>query len=199
MKRVVMFGLVGLLLVGVLACKSTSSGGQTSTSGVDIKITNRSPDDICYVLISPSAEDMWGEDQLGEDTVIAPGESQVFSMDDDTYDVQVETCNEEVMLTAAQISRDTTLTVGERGADVRLVLVNESYEDICYVFISPSSGSDWGEDRMGEVESIAPDMARIFYVEPDVYDLQARDCDANVLVEEFEVDLSDDLTWNIGD
>jgi hypothetical protein len=199
MKRSVVVALVGLLLVTALACGPLSSGRGSSSSGVDITITNRSPDDICYVLISPSSDEGWGEDQLGDDTVIAPGESQVFNMDDDTYDVQVETCNEEVMATAWEVDRDQTVTVGDRNADVRLVLVNGSNVEICYVLISPSSGDDWGEDWMGGMESVMPNGARIFYVEPDVYDLQALDCDEDVLVEEYEIDITDDLTWTVGD
>lgn len=199
MKRTVMYGLIGMMLVVSLACGFGSTGDRTSSGNVDIKVNNRSPDEVCYALISPSTEDSWGEDQLGENTVIAPGESRVFSMDAGTYDVQLETCHEEVMATAWGVARDQTVTIGDADADIRLVLVNASRAEICYVFISPSSGDDWGEDWMGEMESVAPNAARIFYVEPDVYDLQARDCDDTILTEELGIDLTADLTWTIGD
>lgn len=201
MKRSRLLMLVGLALALSLACSAIGGGdsGGASTSGVDIEIVNRSPDDICYVLISPSDSDAWGDDQLGSDERIAPGARKTFSMDDETYDVRVETCDQAAMMTAWEVSRDTTLTVGESGSTVRLLLSNESSSEVCYVFISPSTGDDWGEDWMGESETVQVGQLRVFYVEPDVYDLQASDCDGEPLTEEYEVDVTEDLTWTLND
>ena len=52
---------------------------------------------------------------------------------------------------------------------------------------------------MGEMESLQSGMMRLFYVEADAYDLQAADCDGDVLSEEYEVDLTEDLTWTLND
>jgi len=82
---------------------------------------------------------------------------------------------------------------------VRLMVSNDSDIEICYVFISPTTGDDWGDDWMGEMESLQPGMLRLFYVEPDVYDLQIVDCDDEVLTEEYEIDLTEDLTWTLED
>jgi hypothetical protein len=166
---------------------------------VDIEIVNRSPDDVCYVFISSSDSDAWGDDQLGENDRIAPGDSASFSMGEGTFDVRAETCDEAAMLSAWEISNDTTLTVGESRATVRLLMSNESSTEICYVFISPSSGDDWGEDRMGQNETVQTGQLRVFYVSPNTYDLQAADCEGAPLTEEYEVDLSDDLTWTLSD
>ncbi len=65
MKRSVLFALAGLVLVFSLACSALGGDGGSSTSGVDIEIDNRSPDEICCVLISSSDSDAWGDDQLG--------------------------------------------------------------------------------------------------------------------------------------
>lgn len=204
MRRSVLLGLVIVLLATGLACSSLplgggGNGGGASTGGVDIEIVNRSPDDVCYVLISPSSDDSWGDDRLGGDEMIGPGDRRTFNMDDDTYDVRVEDCGEAAMATAWEVSADTTVTVGRSGADRRLLLVNDSDAEICYVLISPSSGSEWGDDWMGDMESVPPGNSRIFYVEADTYDLQVLSCDEDVLVEEYEVDLTEDLTWTIGD
>ncbi len=198
MKRSVVFGLVLALLISGLACGLLPTRGRSSAGDMEIRVINNSPDAICYVLISPSDDDSWGDDWLGNTDVIEPGDNRVFTLEHDTVDLKVETCNEETMATLWEIDRDTTVTVGELGAVVRLVLLNDSSADICFVHISPPSADEWGEDWLGAGEGIYPGGRRIFYVRADWYDLQASDCDGTVLIEEFDVDLSDDLEWTVG-
>jgi len=50
---------------------------------------------------------------------------------------------------------------------------------------------------MGESETVMAGRTRIFYVRPGTYDMMARDCDDNVLAEEYDVDLSADKTWTL--
>ncbi len=201
MKRSVLFALVGLVLVFSLACAvlGGKDGGGSTSSGIDIEIDNRSPDSICYVLISPSDSDTWGGDQLDSEEIIAPGDSRTFNVDDGTYDVRVENCDEAAMATEWEISSDTTVKVGNSRNTVRLLISNESSTEVCYAFISPSSGDEWGDDQLGDSETIQPDQLRLFYVEPDIYDLQISDCDGETLTEEYEIDLTDDVTWTITD
>jgi hypothetical protein len=203
MRKRSLLSLVALLVMFGLACSSLGGGDRggssSATGGVDITVTNRSPDEICYVLISPSSSDSWGDDQLGGDETIGPGDSRVFSMDDDTYDLRAENCDEIPMATAWEISGDTTVTVGERGANTRLLIVNDSGTDVCYVFISPTTADDWGEDWMGDMEQLVAGESRLFYVDSGIYDLQVADCDGESLTEEYEVDLTEDLTWTLYD
>jgi len=103
------------------------------------------------------------------------------------------------MATAWEVDDDLSLIVGDPKATVRLLVVNNSDTEICYVYISPTSADEWGDDWMGSMESLPPGASRMFYVQPGVYDLQAADCDDNALAEEYEVDLTDDTTWTIGD
>jgi hypothetical protein len=197
MRRSVILWLVAVLAVTALACGGLSLGGRGSTSGVDIQIVNRSPDEVCYVLISPSDSDTWGEDRLADQDTIAPGGNTTISMPEGSYDVRVETCDEAVMATAWGVSSDFALTVGDSAARVRLVVDNQSGEEVCYVYVSPSSGTEWGDDRMGEMETIAPGDKRLFYVRADDYDLQVADCSGEPLIEEYDVDLRTDLTWTL--
>ncbi|MBN1247097.1 MAG: hypothetical protein JXC32_05525 [Anaerolineae bacterium] len=209
MKRSVLLSLVLALLAISLACNALAGGGGSDNGGgsqppvgsgdLEITVVNRSPDDICYVLISESSDDTWGDDQLGSDEMIKPGASRVFGMDAGTYDVRLETCDEAAMATAWEVSSDTTVTAGASGATVRLVVSNESTTEVCYVFISPTTAEDWGDDQMGEMESLQPDRLRVFYVEPGTYDLQVADCEGETLTEEYEVDLTEDLTWTLSD
>ena len=174
-----------------------SSGG--GSNDVTFTIVNRSPEDICYVLISPSDSDSWGDDQLGENDMISSGDRQTFTMPEGTYDIRVENCAEAAMVTAWEVSSDTTVTAGESGADVRLTVINDSSTEVCYIFISASNGDDWGDDWMGDMESLPPGGFRAFYVKAGTYDLQAADCDENSLIEEYEVDLQSDLDWTLHD
>lgn len=211
MKRSMLWSLVLLLVILSLACSALGGGGTSDTGNggdaapvvgagdLEITVVNRSPDDVCYVMISESDQDMWGEDRLGAEETIKPGANRVFGLDAGTYDVRLETCDEAGMATAWQVSRNTTLTVGASGATVRLLLNNESSVEVCYVLISPTTAESWGEDWLGEMETVQPDRRRIFYVEPGIYDLQVADCDGESLTEEYEVDLTDDLTWTVNE
>ncbi len=213
MKRSRLLSLAVLILLVSLACSALAGGSDgpsdpdvkatappaISSGDIDITIVNRSPDEVCYVLMSPSNDDEWGDDWLGGNETIDPGATRVFSLDSGTSDVRVESCDEAAMATAWEVSRDTTVTAGTSGAEVRLIIGNESNVEVCYVYISPTTGDDWGDDWMGEMESLQPGMLRVFYLEPDFYDLQAADCDGDVLTEEFEVDLTEDLTWTLDD
>jgi hypothetical protein len=196
MRRSAMMWLVAALLVTSLACASLSLGGG-STDGIDIRIVNRSPDEICNVLISPSDADSWGEDRLDDNETVPSGGSRTFSMPEGSYDVRAESCGEAVMATAWAVSRDLTLDVGESAARVRLLVDNQSDSEVCYVLLSPSSADDWGDDWMGEMESLPPGGLRMFYVKGDSYDLQVADCSGEILIEEYEVDLRTDLTWTL--
>ncbi|MEJ5312038.1 MAG: hypothetical protein WHX52_19910 [Anaerolineae bacterium] len=204
MKQRVVLLMVAALLMVSLGCslvtgRQSSGGGTASTSDFEIKVVNQSPDEVCYVLISSSDSDQWGDDWLGGEETIAPGDSKTFTVPAGQHDIQLETCDEAVVATGWYIENNTTITVGDPRATSRLFLDNTSDTEICYVFISSSGGDDWGEDLMGESETVQSGRTRIFYLRPGTYDLMARDCDDNVLAEEYNVDLSSDKTWTLSE
>jgi hypothetical protein len=61
-----------------------------------VTLINQSDVEICYVYFSPSDEDTWGEDWLGNDSV-PPGESRDIELPVGTYDVKAEDCDGEVI------------------------------------------------------------------------------------------------------
>jgi len=79
----------------------------------------------------------------------------------------------------------------------QLTLVNAGEETICYVFISPVSSESWGEDWLGAEEVIEPDMEIVFDVEPGAYDVQAMDCNGDVLDEVYDAFLEGRMEWTI--
>jgi len=191
--------LIGTLLVFALAC---TGGGitdppQPAERTVNIEIVNQSPYDICYVLISESDAEAWGDDWLGDAEMLPAGGSQKFAPGDGTYDVKVVTCNETTLATFWGISRDKTVTVGGRDL-VAIGLVNESNTEICFVYIADSTGDDWGNDWLGESESIlAQGGKRAFFVQPGTYALLAQDCDGNDLDTQDGVAISQEFIWRV--
>jgi hypothetical protein len=78
-----------------------------------------------------------------------------------------------------------------------IVLNNNSGQTICYVNISLSSDTTWGEDQLGSTETIGPGASRTFNVPADTYDLRALDCDEDQIAIEWEVVVSGSYAWNI--
>ncbi|MBN1487290.1 MAG: hypothetical protein JW981_06570 [Anaerolineae bacterium] len=195
MKRYFVF--VALMSLLLLACGG--AGGTTTSSPVEITISNQSPYDVCYVYISSEDSESWGEDQLGDQAIISPGESRSFERDPGTYDVLLKDCEEIPVESESGISRSSTITVG--GPDViALLLVNQTASEVWYVNISPSTNDNWGDDWLGGVESVASGGQRIFYVPAGTYDLRALDSEENTLVEETSVSLVDAVTtWTLSD
>lgn len=202
MKRYMGLLIVTVLLMTSLGCafltgRETPSGGTTSSGEFQIKVVNNSPDEVCYVLISSSESEEWGEDWLGGEETIASGGTKTFTVPVGQHDIQLEGCDEAVMATGWAVDSNTTITVGDSRATSRLFVDNTSDTEVCYVFISSSTGDDWGDDWMGSSETIMTGMTRVFYVRPGTYDMMVRDCNDEVLAEQYEIDLSSDTTWTL--
>jgi len=60
---------------------------------VTLTLINRFDQDVCYVHISPSEEDTWGDDWLSETETIAPEASRAFELTPGTYDLLAEDCD----------------------------------------------------------------------------------------------------------
>ena len=199
MKRsLIVVLIIGLLLFSV-ACGRSSTPTPGEIAALKINVSNQSPYDICYVQISGSEQEEWGKDWLGEQEKIAPGASKTFNVDAGTYDVQVMTCEQYTLATFWDIDSNTTVEVGGKGL-VPLVVLNQSATEICYVYIVSSSSNSWGEDWLGESESISPrEGGRVFFVQPGTYDLSTQDCDRNDLVTESGVQITEAIAWKISE
>jgi S1-C subfamily serine protease len=76
-------------------------------------------------------------------------------------------------------------------------IVNDTSGDICFVLISLSEAQDWGPDELGETEVISPGSSRVFEVPGALYDVQAFDCDLNLVIEEFLLDLNESQVYTV--
>ena len=164
-----------------------------------VVVQNHTPYDVCYVYISPAYAESWGDDWMSDNEVIAPGDERAFDVPGGARDIAAVDCEDAVVATAWEVVDDVTLTPGDTGT-VALRVVNESADDICYFYASPTSGDDWGDDWMGDFELIlAYEGLRTFYVQPDTYDVQAQDCDGVELASEYEVEITEDYEWVVED
>lgn len=62
---------------------------------VELSLVNYSGWDVCYVRISPSTADSWGDDWLSEDQIVGDGETTTFmvSTSEPLYDLQALDCD----------------------------------------------------------------------------------------------------------
>jgi hypothetical protein len=180
-----------------------------------VVIVNQTNTTICYVYISPSTESTWGDDQLGASNAIAAGDT--FTIDNipaGTYDFRADDCSsttlaEEygIVLTGGLFTwtvsgtggtGSTGGTAGTGGAG-SVTLINNSSQTVCYLYISPSSSSDWGPDQLGS-DVIGPGNSYSITNMPfGTYDLRAEDCSGNALAERFEVEINGPIEWTLSD
>jgi hypothetical protein len=97
---VLVVACLGSLLIGAMKLVPDLLDGITfiSPSEAGIQVVNNTYMDVCYVFISPSTNDDWGEDWLDDDEVIEPGGIRTFSVEvDQTVDIQALNCEQELM------------------------------------------------------------------------------------------------------
>jgi len=199
-RRMLVVFMVLMMSLGCALFSGRRMDGSVTTmddGDFPIRVVNQSPDEVCYVFISVSDSDVWGEDWLSGDEVVAPGGSKTFNVPAGQHDILLEACDQAVMATGWFIDNNTTITVGASRATSRLFVDNTSDTEVCYVFIAPSTGDEWGDDWLGANETIMTGRTRIFYVRPGMYDMMVRDCGDEPLAEEYQVDLSSDMTWTL--
>jgi hypothetical protein len=88
-------------------------------------------------------------------------------------------------------------TAEAAGRKVTLTIVNASEVEICYVYLAPSDGDDWGDDWLGAKNTIPPGESHTMRLTDGEYDARAEDCDHNVLSEVQSATISDDMKWTV--
>lgn len=195
----------------------SSSVDDTTPTGtqVPLDVVNASNVSICWLYISPSTSDEWGEDWLDQIGTISPGATERFYLTSgDVVDMQAEDCDGNILDTQYNVSvppDGLTYTVTgtsssgpadnttPTGAEVPLEVVNNSDVTICYLFISPSSSDQWGGDWLEDIGTIEPGFSATFYLsEGEVVDMQIEDCDRNVLDNQYNVTIPPEgLTYTL--
>jgi Trypsin-like peptidase domain len=100
---------------------------------------------------------------------------------------------------ALEVEGETLLSdsiyVGGTHTVVNLTISNESGIEVCYVQIAPHQAGNWGQDRMGNEETLKLGDQRTFKFASGEYDMSLSDWNGNVLLEKHALDLTQDLTY----
>ena len=79
-------------------------------------------------------------------------------------------------------------TTGPNSGEAPLDVINNLGVDICYLYISPSTSEDWGDDWLGASDTIGPGFSATFYVPVgETVDMQAEDCDGYILDTQYDI------------
>lgn len=96
-----------------------------------------------------------------------------------------------LILSGAIASAAHAAPLAQEGEDATLHIINESEETICYVYISPVTSNDWGDDWLGDEETISSEKSRVFNLVAGNYDVLLNDCDENQLLTEFTLTITE--------
>ncbi len=99
---------------------------------------------------------------------------------------------------AEATSGNKTNTQGEAlTGPIALTLVNNSGEDVCYVYISLTTDSSWGTDWLGP-DIIGSGESYDFHLDAGTWDFRADNCNGDTLDTRFGVTINNNQTWTIG-
>jgi len=195
----VMTSMVWTLSASYLSAPLAEGEGDST-----LLVRNTSQVDICWMYLSPSSSEMWGDDWMGGETLGAGSES-VFYLNQGSYDFQMLDCNEDVV--ALEFGMD--IRSGENvyavqdvpgpneDGDVGLLINNPTAIDVCWLYIWPTGTSVTGPNRLGEDILVAGAETR-FNLPAGDWDAQAVDCQNRLMDQRsFRAIAGDELSWDI--
>jgi hypothetical protein len=175
-------------------------GGQSSGGGnVTLTVINSSASTVCYMRISPTTSSTWGDDWLGADT-ISTGASHNFTVPSGSYDLRAEFCGGgDLVQWAIPLTGNMTWTLtgggSSGGGNATLTVINSTSSTVCYMRISPTTSSVWGDDWLGS-STIASGASHNFSVPSGSYDLRAEFCGGGEATQ-MGVSISGTITWTL--
>ncbi len=77
-----------------------------------LEVVNGLSDEVCYLEVSPSSSNWWGQDELG-DATLPPGEAVSVAVGASSYDVRASDCDQEVLadLDDVEVSGQVSVTL----------------------------------------------------------------------------------------
>ncbi|MCJ7708436.1 MAG: hypothetical protein MUO38_12560, partial [Anaerolineales bacterium] len=166
-----------------------------------LTVINSTSSTVCYMRISPTTSSVWGDDWLGSST-IASGASHNFSVPSGSYDLRAEFCGGgEATQMGVSITGSITWTLtgtpggSSDGGNSTLRVVNSTSSTVCYMRISPTTSSVWGDDWLGS-STIASGASHNFNVPSGSYDLRAEFCGGGEATQ-MGVSISGTITWTL--
>ena len=153
----------------------TSTSPPPAPQPYTVELINHSGVTICHVRFTDPSQPpgSWGDDQLGG-SIIGDGQSRSFEVPADRTLVIAEDCQGVPFGLCVLSSSPQSCTIYNMVAN--LVLHNNSGQIISYVYFVPSpegANGNWGDDRLGAAETIAPGATRTWPITATRYDLRA--------------------------
>jgi hypothetical protein len=143
----------------------TEDGGATVSGDAELVVENLANDSICFLYVSPSESTDWGDDQLGETTVIDPGDTwSVFDVPAGTYDLRAEMCEGDyVEEDGVVLDGEYTWTIFVEGATGDFMTITDDFGSVQLevpVEWAETSGEPWyfDGDVIGAELIAAPDL-----------------------------------------
>ena len=86
------------------------------------------------------------------------------------------------------------------GGDAAVVVENYLDISVCFLYISPSSAGDWGDDWLGANETIDSGSSRTFWIASgQTVDLRTEDCEGVGIDEQYSVYVpAEGITYTLG-
>jgi S1-C subfamily serine protease len=149
---------MSIWLLVVLAAWPALAEAQTQSTAV--YINNRSSQTIENIYLSPVGNDKWGDDRLGDKTLLANGR---FPVDPGmangcSYDVRVVYADKQSEERRNQnlCQLEEIAFSGPADINTAIEIVNATSLMIHFLYISPTGSKDWGRDWLGENTGLAP-------------------------------------------
>jgi hypothetical protein len=83
----------------------------------------------------------------------------------------------------------------ESDGNVSLIVVNNSTEEVAYLYVSPQQSDNWGADVLGTENTIEPGQSFTLRVPPGTYDLMVENFDHEEVGRNMGVTIAEDLQW----
>lgn len=160
----------------------TEAPAEQPASGISLFVINNSGLEICYLYVSPTTSDSWGDDQLGEDTIPSGSSYEIFDVPAGQYDLRAEACdgvNFAENYGADLSSGDFEWTITPGGP--ALTIVNSSDRSICEVYFSERTNPSWGIDRLEEELAPGDSVTYSEFEDGLHYDVLVHSCGNNII------------------
>lgn len=161
---------------------------------ITLTVQNNTDYAFYYLYLSSTSSTEWGEDRLG-DEVISAGEEMSFLIESGSYDIKIVDEDDDACIrNGISLSRDVSLTYDNSqwidcinsgsssstssSSNIRFTVDNNSNYDFYNIYLSPSSASEWGDDKLGS-EILYAGSEKDIFIAPGEYDIKIIDEDGD--------------------
>lgn len=89
--------------------------------------------------------------------------------------------------------------VGGARTEIELAIDNQSSYEVCGVWISPVGAQNWGFEDLGPTVTVPSGESWPLTIVTGLYDILAEDCDGDVLVADYGLDIQEDSVYTLTD